>query len=140
MYGLTPFGRNRYDLFNMFDDFDRGFFPEPPPNHCRTDIKDEGDKYVMESELPGFEKEDISLDIDGSYLTVSAKHKTETEKKDDDGKYIRRERTFGSYKRSFDVSGIDTDNISAEYKNGVLILDMPKKKHEEPQTRKLEIK
>ena len=140
MYGLTPFGRNRYDLFNMFDDFDRDFFPHPPVNNFRTDIRDDGDKYVMESELPGFEKEDISLDINGSYLVISAQHKTEEEKKDDDGKYIRRERTFGSYKRSFDVSGIDADNISAEYKNGVLTVEMPKKKHEEPQTRKLEIK
>ena len=140
MYGLTPFGRNDYDLFNMFDDFDRDYFPHHPVNNCRTDIKDEGDKYVMESELPGFEKEDITLDINGSYLVISAEHKTNDEKKDEKGKYIRRERTFGSYRRSFDVSGIDTDNISAEYKNGVLIVDMPKKKHEEPQPKRLEIK
>ncbi|MBR1591590.1 MAG: Hsp20/alpha crystallin family protein [Ruminococcus sp.] len=140
MYGLTPFGRNGYDLFDMFDNFDRDFFPRHPAGNCRTDIKDEGDKYVLESELPGFEKEDISLDINGSYLVISAQHKTEDEKKDDSGKYIRRERTFGSYKRSFGISGIDTENISAEYKNGILIVDMPKKKREEPETRKLEIK
>ena len=69
MYGLSPFGKNRYDLFNIFNDFDKDFFSDSMPvNACRTDIKDAGDKYIMESELPGFEKEDIKLDINGSYL------------------------------------------------------------------------
>lgn len=138
-YGLTPFGRG-YDLFNIFNDLDQDFFSGAmPANACRTDIKDAGDKYVMESELPGFEKEDIKLDINGTYLTISAEHKTETEEKNDD-KYIRRERTYGSYKRSFDISDVDTEGISAEYKNGILTIDLPKKKPEEPLAKRLEIK
>ena len=141
MYGLSPFGKNRYDLFNIFNDFDKDFFSDSMPvNACRTDIKDAGDKYIMESELPGFEKEDIKLDINGSYLVISAEHKTENDKKDDKGNYIRRERSFGSYKRSFDISDVDTDTISAEYKNGILIIDLPKKKPEEPLAKRLEIK
>ncbi|MBQ1340300.1 MAG: Hsp20 family protein, partial [Ruminococcus sp.] len=77
MYGLTPFGRNKYDLFNIFNDFDKDFFNDTMPmNTCRTDIRDDGDKYVMESELPGFSKEDITLDINGSYLVISAEHKS----------------------------------------------------------------
>ena len=141
MYGLSPFGKNRYDLFNIFNDFDKDFFSDSMPvNACRTDIKDAGDKYIMESELPGFEKEDIKLDINGSYLVISAEHKTENDKKDDNGNYIRRERSFGSYKRSFDISDVDTDTISAEYKNGILTIDLPKKKPEEPLAKRLEIK
>jgi HSP20 family protein len=141
MYGLSPFGKNKYDLFNIFNDFDKDFFSDSMPvNACRTDIKDAGDKYIMESELPGFEKEDIKLDINGSYLVISAEHKTENDKKDDKGNYIRRERSFGSYKRSFDISDVDTDTISAEYKNGILIIDLPKKKPEEPLAKRLEIK
>jgi HSP20 family protein len=141
MYGLTPFGRNKYDLFNIFNDFDKDFFSDNMPmNTCRTDIKDEGDKYVMEAELPGFDKEDITLDINGSYLVISAEHKSENEQKDDKGHYIRRERTIGSYKRSFDISDVSAESISAEYKNGILMIDLPKKKAEEPVTKRLEIK
>ena len=133
MYGLSPFGKNRYDLFNIFNDFDKDFFSDSMPvNACRT--------YIRESELPGFEKEDIKLDINGSYLVISAEHKTENDKKDDKGNYIRRERSFGSYKRSFDISDVDTDTISAEYKNGILTIDLPKKKPEEPLAKRLEIK
>ena len=139
-YGLTPFGRG-YDLFNMFNDMDKEFFSGAmPANACRTDIKDAGDKYIMESELPGFEKEDISLDINGTYLTITAEHKTETENKDEENKYIRRERTYGSYKRSFDISDVDAEGIAAEYKNGILIIDLPKKKPEAPLAKRLEIK
>lgn len=141
MYGLTPFGRNNYDLFNIFNDFDKDFFNDTMPmNTCRTDIKDEGDKYVMEAELPGFDKEDITLDINGSYLVISAEHKSENEQKDDKGHYIRRERAIGSYKRSFDISDVSAESISAKYKNGILMIDLPKKKAEEPVTKRLEIK
>ncbi len=140
MYGLSPFGRNGFDLFNFINDLDKQFSDTMPVNSCRTDIRDEGDKYVMESELPGFEKEDIKLDINGSYLVISAQHENTEEKKEDSGKYIHRERNFGSYKRSFDISDVDADGISAEYKNGILIIDLPKKKPEEPVAKRLEIK
>lgn len=139
MYGLTPFGKT--NLFNIFNDFDNDIFGATMPmNSFRTDIKEDGDKYVMEAELPGFDKADINLDINGSYLIISAEHNNTNEEKDNDGKYIRRERTFGSYKRSFDISGVDADAISAEYKNGVLTIDLPKKKPESPQSKRLEIK
>ena len=111
-----------------------------PMNNCRTDIRDDGDKYVMESELPGFEKEDIKLDINGSQLTIAAEHSTNNDEKDDKGNYIRRERTYGSYKRSFDIGDINTEAISAEYKNGILTIELPKKAHEAPVARRLEIK
>ena len=141
MYGLTPFGRTGFGLWDAFNDFDNNFFGDSMPiNSCRTDIRDDGDKYVMESELPGFEKEDIKLDINGTQLTIAAEHSTNSDEKDEKGNYIRRERTFGSYKRSFDVSDVDTEAISAEYKNGVLTLELPKKKPEEPVSKRLEIK
>ncbi|MBQ6180804.1 MAG: Hsp20/alpha crystallin family protein [Ruminococcus sp.] len=140
MYGLTPFGRN-FDLFNIFNDMDKDYFGGAMPmNSCRTDIKDEGDKYVMESELPGFEKEDIKLDINGSCLVISAEHKTENSEKDDKGNYIRRERSYGSYKRSFDIPDVDVEKINAEYKNGILTIDLPKKQPEAPVAKRLEIK
>lgn len=140
MYGLTPFSRSNYDIFNLFNDFDRNFFGDRSSVcSCRTDIRDEGDKYVLESELPGFEKSDISLDINGSYLVISAERRSSSEDKDEKGSYIRRERSFGTYKRSFDISDVNTEQINAEYKNGILTIDLPKKKQEEPVSKRLEI-
>ncbi|CDF01076.1 putative uncharacterized protein [Ruminococcus sp. CAG:624] len=141
MYGLTPFEKSGFDIFNAFNDFEKNFFGgSMPVNTCRTDIRDEGEKYVMEAELPGFTKEDIKLDINGSYLVLTAEHKNEKDEKDDKGKYIRRERSYGSYTRSFDITGVDTENISAEYKDGILKIDLPKKASEEPPVKRLEIK
>ena len=141
MYGLTPFEKSGFDIFNAFNDFEKNFFGgSMPVNTCKTDIRDEGEKYVTEAELPGFTKEDIKLDINGSYLVLTAEHKNEKDEKDDKGKYIRRERSYGSYTRSFDITGVDTENISAEYKDGILKIDLPKKASEEPPVKRLEIK
>lgn len=141
MYGLTPFEKSGFDIFNAFNDFEKNFFGgSMPVNTCKTDIRDEGEKYVMEAELPGFTKEDIKLDINGSYLVLTAEHKNEKDEKDDKGKYIRKERSYGSYTRNFDITGVDTENISAEYKDGILKIDLPKKASEEPPVKRLEIK
>ena len=142
MFAMTPFERRGYDLFDMLDGFDRGFFAPSAPHgkeHIRTDIRDEGDKFVMEAELPGFAKEDIALDITDNMLTLTAEHKEEKSEKDEKGKYIRRERRVGSYKRSFDLTGISTDNITAEYRSGILYIDLPKQQIEPPKSRRLEI-
>jgi HSP20 family protein len=141
MYGLTPFGGTGFGLWDAFNDFDKDFFgSRMPMNNCRTDIRDDGDKYVMQSELPGFEKEDIKLDINGSQLTIAAEHSTNNDEKDDKGNYIRRERSFGSYRRSFDIGDVNTDAVSAEYKNGILTIELPKKAPEAPVAKRLEIK
>ena len=105
----------------------------------KTDIKDEGDAYLLETDLPGFAKEDIHLDLDDHYLTVKAERHADREAKDDNGKYICCERSYGSYSRSFDVTDIDTDAIKAKYDNGVLTLRMPKKAPELPHSKRLEI-
>jgi HSP20 family protein len=137
MYGLTPFGR--MNIFDAVNDFDKDFYDGSKKiAACRTDIIEDDDKFITESELPGFDKKDIAIDIDGQSLTIKAVH---SEKKDEQQKsrYIHRERTFSSYQRSFDISGIDTENISAEYKDGILTVTLPKKKASTPPTRRLEI-
>lgn len=141
MFGLTPFERKSYDLFNAFHDFEKDFFGSGTSfNSCRTDVKDEGDRYVLEAELPGFDKQDISLDIDGGFLTLTAERRSEKEDKDSGGRYIRRERSYGSYRRSFDISNVNADRIDAEYKNGVLTVALPKKEIAQPETKRLEIR
>ena len=137
MYALTPFERKSFDLFNAFHDFENDFFGNTSVTKFRTDLKDDGDKYIMEAELPGFEKGDITLDITRERLNDSTlKEKVEKDKQ----KYIYRERSCGSYQRSFDISAIDADKIEAEYKNGILYLVLPKKEVCKPETKRLEIK
>lgn len=139
MYALTPFSGS-YSLFDAFDDFEKSFFTDRMPmNLCRTDIREEKDKYIMESELPGFSKEDIAIDITSGSLVLKAERKAAEEDKDKSGRYIRRERSYGSYRRTFDLSGIDAENISAEYKDGILTLSLPKKQQTVPETRRLQI-
>ena len=102
-----------------------------------SDITDTGDAYKLEAELPGFNKEDIKIDIEDGRLTISAEHSTDEKTEKDN--YVRRERYCGSYSRSFDITGIDEEAIGAEYKDGILVLNMPKKAPEQPKARRLEI-
>ncbi|WP_330659686.1 Hsp20/alpha crystallin family protein [Caproiciproducens faecalis] len=139
MFDLMPFGRRENNLFNYFDNMEKNFFGDISQglSSFRTDVIDNGDKYLLKAELPGFKKEDIKIDIEGDRLTVSAEHKDETEEKNDN--YIRRERRYGSFSRSFDISNIKCNEISAEYKDGILELSMPKLESVVPESRRIEI-
>ena len=139
MFDLLPFAR-RNDLSHYFDDFEKNFFGDYSPKMAslKTDIIDKDNAYVIEADVPGFKKEDISIDIDGQYLTIKAEKKEEKEKKEDN--YICRERRCGSYTRSFDISNVKADEIAAEFDNGVLKLTLPKLEEEAPKTRRIEIK
>ena len=124
--------------YRFNDAFDRLFKNNIFENEAfRTDIRREEDHYLLEAELPGFQKEDITLDLKEGILTIRAVHKEEAQEKT--GEYIRRERRYGAYTRSFDVSGIDEENISAAYENGVLKLRLPKVMPVEPEIRKISI-
>jgi len=142
--------RNNYDMMDYFNDLNKNFWEDFPDfgdfgsltssGTFRTDITDEGSKYRLEAELPGMKKEDIKLNINGDYLTISAEHTDESEDKDEKRNYVRRERSYGSYSRSFNVSDIDVNNIEASYENGILALDLPKKQPEAPASHQIEIK
>lgn len=141
MFGMIPFERSDSNLFDTFDAFTRDFFrknnAELPA--FRTDIRDTGESYILEAELPGFKKEDITLDLKDGILTITAQHSDSKEEKDSDGSYIRRERRYGSFQRSFDVTGIDEKSITAAYENGVLALTLPKAKPVEPEVHRIAI-
>ena len=102
-------------------------------------MTDEGDHYLLEADLPGFEKKDITLDIQNDTLIVRAERKSRMEEKDKKDKVIRMERSYGSYTRSFDISGVDADKIKAKYVDGVLCLTLPKLEQRLPEGRRLEI-
>ncbi len=141
MFDLMPFGRRSRDLAGYFDDMEKSFFGDSGVFACKTDVLDKGDHYELDAELPGFKKEDIKLDVENGYLTISAEHSEENEDKDEKKNYIRRERSYGSFRRSFDLSGVVEDGITAEYKDGVLKLKLPKKEATpEPTARRIEIR
>ncbi len=158
MFELIPFERrsNRvanYDPFRELEEFERSVFGgSSVMGSFRTDVIDTGDSYELEAELPGFKKEDIKLDVENDILTINAEHSYDsrdaensegdkTEKSDKSKRsYVKRERYYGSYSRSFDVSAVEVDKIEAEYNDGVLKLTMPKKAALIPASRRLEIK
>lgn len=91
-----------------------------------VNVKESGNGYILEVVAPGLNKEDFRIDLDKQTLTISAEKKAEAE--DKSGKTIRTEYKFQSFKRSFTIDDqIDTENISAQYVNGVLMLNLPRK-------------
>lgn len=96
-----------------------------------VDIQELDDKYLMDLELPGFEKEDIRADLNNGYLTIRAEHSSEQKEEDKEENYIKRERYYGAYERSFFVGeGVSQDEIKASFDNGILKLDIPKRQIE----------
>ncbi len=123
------------DAFDkMFDDAFKNFWGDNELERhdaFRTDVIERDDSYLLEAELPGFNKEDINIDLKNDLLTISASHKEENEEKDKH-KYIRKERYYSSYSRSFRVNNVEANDIDASYNNGILEVVIPKK---EPETR-----
>ena len=93
----------------------------------RADVKEKEGNYEVTMDLPGFSKDDVNVDLKNGYLCVSAKREDKKDQKDEDGKYIRRERYSGSFQRSFYVGDqLEASDIRASFKDGVLTLDVPK--------------
>ena len=142
---MTNFNRSFWSPFNELDNLARSIFDEPffsgkdKIRPFRTDIRKTDEGFVLEADLPGFDKKDISVGIEGDVLTIKAQRRSESEDKDKKDSFVRIERSFGSYERSFDVSGIDTENVGAKYENGVLKLIMPAKEPVAPPSRQLTI-
>ncbi len=151
MLELIPFGgyprtfRNHFRemdalakaLFNDSFFSDNSALEADSVNPIRTDIRKTEDGYLLEAELPGFKKEDISVDIENEILTIKAHKNRDSEEKTDS--YIRTERSWGEYQRSFNVKGIDTDAVKAKYENGVLALTLPSITPAEPPSKQLSI-
>lgn len=138
--------RNVYaNPFRLFDEFDRAFFGNNFASlnertaSIRTDISETADAYLLEAELPGYTRENIQLSVDGDLLTITAERKSETEETDKENRVIRSERRYGSCSRSFDISGVNAENISAKYEDGILRLTLPKKEEVVPQARRIDI-
>lgn len=130
----TIFGENLFDDF-MDDAFERNFFGGRNPlygkhskNLMKTDVKATETGYELDIDLPGFKKDEISAHLEDGYLTVSAAKGVDKDEKDNEGRYIRRERYSGSMTRSFYVgNAVTEEDIKAKYEDGILSLSIPKK-------------
>ena len=133
MFGLVPFkfnnGENNRGLSinDMFNDFfnDDMLSEFKSCGSFKTDIKETPEEYVVHAELPGVKKEDINIDYNNNYLTISATRNNENEEKKDN--YIRRERSYGSVSRGFYINNVDKNLIKAKFDKGVLSIELPKK-------------
>ncbi len=140
MFNLMPFEHSDRNLFNYLDNLERSFFTDSTSNltQFRTDIIDKGSEFVLQADLPGFKKEEIKIDLNNDTLSIRAEHNEDKEVKEEN--FVRRERRYGSFSRSFDISNIDRDKISASYNDGVLELTLPKLERTVPAARQIEVK
>ena len=129
------FGENLMEVFNDFDrDFFRGFarpehmlYGKNAQRMMKTDVKETDEGYELDVDLPGFKKEEIRLDLENGYLTISTEKALEN-KEEKKGKVLRQERYSGTMSRSFYVGeNLTEEDIKAKYENGVLSLSLPKK-------------
>lgn len=123
--------RNYYGLRDSL--FDNIFFPyeHKENNMMKTDVKENENDDELQVEVPGVNKENISIDYENGYVTIAAKTNKSKDEKDKEGNYIRRERYSGSYSRSYYVGDVDRESIKAKLDNGVLSIIVPKAKAEE---------
>ena len=114
--------------FFLDDDFDNFFFPDISGvrrNDMKCDIYEKDNNYHIEMDIPGFDKEDVEIEVDEGRLTIKASKSSDS--KEEDKNYIRRERSYGEYQRSFVLGDVDTDKIEAKFEKGMLMITLPKK-------------
>ena len=125
------FGENLFDdwMDFSFPDIDKTLYGKHAKNMMKTDVKETDQGYEVAIDLPGFKKDEIKLELNDGYLTISAaKGLDQDEKEKESGRYIRRERYAGACSRSFYVGeGVTEEDIKAEFKHGILTLVVPKK-------------
>ena len=133
---------------NLFDDFFNDDFMNFPvwsgrnplygkhaKNLMKTDVRETDGSYELDVDLPGFKKDEISVDLKEGYLTISAAKGLDKDEQDKKGKYIRQERYAGAMSRSFYVGEVEPDQVSAKYEDGILKISLPKQaKKELPRT------
>ncbi len=141
------FGENLFDdwfgfpTFPELRDIDRKLYGRHAAHEMRTDVHEHDDHYEVDIDLPGFAKDEIGLNLENGYLTVSAAKGLDKDKTDKKGKLIRQERYAGSLQRSFYVGeSLTAEDIRAKYENGVLKLSLPKQETKKlPERKTIEI-
>ena len=123
------FGENLFDdwMDFSFPDIDKKLYGKHAKNVMKTDIKEKDEGYELVVDLLGFKKDEIEVQLENGYLTISAAKGLDKDETDKNGKYLRQERYAGSMSRSFYVGeGITEEDIHGKFENGILKLDIPK--------------
>jgi len=151
MFSMMPYRANR----NMaprgfFDDFSNDFFRPffegglaglmRPERAMKVDVRDDGDRYTLQADMPGVSKDDLKVEVANDVLTISAEYNQEKEDKDENDRYVYRERRCGNLRRAFNVQGIRQEDIAASFQDGVLTLTLPKQETKAlPEAQRIEI-
>ena len=136
------FGENLFD--DDWFDFDRDFWGKKNPlygknakNIMKTDIREHDTGYELDVDLTGFKKDEINIELENGYLTISAAKGLDKDEQDKKGKYIRKERYAGAMQRSFYVGdAVTEEDVKAKFEDGILKLSIPKKDAKEVETKK----
>lgn len=138
----SVFGENLFDEF-FGDSFEKNFFGGRSPlygkrakNLMKTDVKEMEDRYEVDIDLPGFKKDEVNVQLENGYLTISAAKGLDRDEKGKEGKYIRQERYSGSCSRSFYVGDVKPEEVRAKYEDGILRLTVPKVQAKELESHK----
>ena len=129
------FRDNLFDDMFDFDDFDKEFnrmmrplYGKHAQNMMKTDVRETDNSYELDIDLPGFKKDEIKVELDNGYLSISAAKGLDKDEEKKDGKYIRRERYAGRMNRTFYVgSQLTQQDIQAKFEDGILKISVPKK-------------
>ncbi|MDZ5609408.1 Hsp20/alpha crystallin family protein [Bacillus pseudomycoides] len=131
--GVARFGPS---LFEVMTD---AFFKPMNMNSFKVDVQEKPDKYVVQADLPGFQKENIQVDFEKDVLTIQATQNNEVEEQNENGTYIRKERSTGSIIRRFTLDNVDQENIAGAFKDGVLTVTLPKLQEENTNRKVIDI-
>ena len=134
------FGENLFndDWMNFgFPEVEKALYGKHASHEMKTDVRETDSGYEVDIDLPGFKKDEINIQLDNGYLSISVAKGLDKDEQDKEGKYIRKERYAGSMSRSFYVgNAITQDDIKAKYESGILRLSVPKKAAEEIESAK----
>lgn len=142
MFSLTPYNRRNRGISEIEKMFDSMFsdlpqLPQLEGFDLRVDITEDDESYTIYADLPGVKKEDINIEIKEDILTLSVTRDEKYEEKKDD--YIRKERKYGSFKRSFYIDDVDIENIKAKLDEGILKIKLKKKESKDDTSIKIEV-
>lgn len=144
---------NKYLAERLFDDFFGDGFPAVPmwtghdplygkraKNLMKTDVRETESSYELDIDLPGFQKDEVTVELQDGYLSIRAEKGLDKEEKDKKGTYIRQERYTGACSRGFYVGDVEPEEVTAKYEDGILKLTLPKKETKElPQHNRIAI-
>ena len=142
MFEMVPWRRNNgvQKRGDVFEDMVNSFFGNDFKvfgNSFLVDLKETDTEYTITADLPGIDKENISLSYDNGYLTIGAKRENTVEDKNES--YVRQERSYGEFRRCFYMNDIDDSAIDARFNNGVLNIKIPKLQEEKKNGRQIDI-